>query len=67
MDSLITAAAHALAEGDPLGALNRVALPVCSFDRSVHSFHDANSVVRLAKAFGSSSQHSSSHAADRRR
>jgi tetratricopeptide (TPR) repeat protein len=26
MDSLITAAAHALAKGDPLGALNRVAL-----------------------------------------
>src|ERR1700759_4915424 len=26
MDSLITAAAHALATGDPLGALNRVAL-----------------------------------------
>src|SRR5215475_11066032 len=26
MDSLITAAAHALARGDPLGALNRVAL-----------------------------------------
>src|SRR5579863_8571128 len=26
MDSLITAAAHALAAGDPLGALNRVAL-----------------------------------------
>jgi hypothetical protein len=26
MDSLITAAAHALAEGDPLGALNRIAL-----------------------------------------
>src|SRR5437764_13927506 len=26
MDSLITAAARALAEGDPLGALNRVAL-----------------------------------------
>src|SRR6476660_3071793 len=26
MDSLITAAAHALAQGDPLGALKRVAL-----------------------------------------
>ena len=26
MDSLITAAAHALARGDPFGALNRVAL-----------------------------------------
>ncbi|HET7065009.1 MAG TPA: helix-turn-helix domain-containing protein, partial [Rudaea sp.] len=26
MDSLITAAAHALAQGDPLGALKRIAL-----------------------------------------
>jgi hypothetical protein len=33
MDSLITAAARALAPGDPVGALNRVALRVELFTR----------------------------------
>jgi hypothetical protein len=44
MDSLITAAARALAAGDPLGALNRVALRDDA-DGDCNALADRNSMV----------------------
>ena len=46
MDSLITAAARALAAGDPLGALNRVALRDDA-DGGCNALADRNSMVKF--------------------